>query len=70
MWVRSGTSVTRPSHELEQLAIETGGAFYQVHDGEDMHAPFTDIMQQLRQQYVLGFTPARSTASGTRSRSG
>lgn len=57
MWVRSGKSAARPNHELEQLAVDTGGAFYQVREGGDMHAPFADIMQQLRQQYVLGFTP-------------
>lgn len=57
MWVRSGKNVTKPNADLEHLAVSTGGAFYRVRESEDMHAPFTDIMQQLRQQYVLGFVP-------------
>lgn len=59
MWVREPEldRPTRPNHDLEQLALETGGAFYQVHEDADMNPVFTDIVRQLRQQYVLGFKP-------------
>jgi Ca-activated chloride channel homolog len=59
MWVRDPelAKPTRPNHDLEQLALETGGAFYQVREDADMNPVFSDIVQQLRQQYVLGFTP-------------
>ncbi len=58
MWVRDGVTSQKPGLRLEQLALETGGAFYQVRENDDMNVAFTDIVQQLRQQYVLGFTPA------------
>jgi hypothetical protein len=58
MWVRDGVTSQKPAQRLEQLALETGGAFYQIRANDDMNVAFTDIVQQLRQQYVLGFTPA------------
>jgi VWFA-related protein len=57
MWTRGETSSEKPNHDLEQLAIDTGGAFFQVRQSDDMNTTFTEIVQQLRQQYVLGFTP-------------
>ena len=58
MWVRQTVGAERPSRELEHLALETGGAFYEVGVNDDMNPVFTEVMQQLRQQYVLGFVPA------------
>ena len=57
MWVRDGVKTQKPSHVLEELAVETGGAFFRVDENDDMNTTFTEIVQQLRQQYVLGFTP-------------
>jgi hypothetical protein len=57
MWVRDGNSSVRPHRDLERLAIETGGGTYASDVYSDMYAPFGEIMQQLRQQYVLGFVP-------------
>ena len=58
MWVRSVTGADRPSRDLERLALDSGGAFYEVRLSDDMNPVFTEILQQLRQQYVLGFVPA------------
>ena len=58
MWVRQAAGAERPSRDLERLAVASGGAFYEVGVGDDMNPVFTDVVQQLRQQYVLGFVPA------------
>ena len=58
MWVRTGLGAERPSRNLERVALDTGGAFYEVQLNDDMNTVFTDVVQQLRQQYVLGFVPA------------
>jgi hypothetical protein len=58
MWVRQAVGSERPSRDLERLALDTGGAFYQVSVSDDMNPVFSEVVQQLRQQYVLGFVPA------------
>ena len=58
MWVRQTVGAERPSRDLERLALATGGAFYEVGVSDDMNPVFTEVVQQLRQQYVLGFVPA------------
>jgi VWFA-related protein len=58
MWVRQTVGDERPSRDLERVALETGGAFYEVGVSDDMNPVFTEVVQQLRQQYVLGFVPA------------
>ena len=58
MWVRQTAGAERPSRDLERLALGTGGAFYEVRLSDDMNPVFTEVIQQLRQQYVLGFVPA------------
>jgi VWFA-related protein len=59
MWVRDGKNEMRPNQDLPKLAVETGGAFYVVRPFDDTFAPFAQIIDQLRKQYVLGFTPAK-----------
>lgn len=58
MWTRQQASTERPNRSLERLALDTGGAFYEVGLGDDMNPLFTDVVQQLRQQYILAFVPA------------
>ena len=58
MWARQETSTfEKPHRDLEALAINTGGAFFEVKANDDMSTLLTDVVQQIRQQYVLGFTP-------------
>jgi hypothetical protein len=59
MWTRqTAGSTERPSGRLEKLALDTGGGFYEIGLNDDMNPVFTEVLQQLRQQYVLGFVPA------------
>lgn len=58
MWVRNETTSRRPSRDLERLAIDTGGSFVQLKENDDVNPTFTGILRELRQQYLLGFTPA------------
>jgi len=49
---------TSPDKVLRKLADETGGGYYLLSGTRDLAATFTRIAQELRSQYVLGFTPA------------
>lgn len=40
------------------LADETGGGHFQLRRGADLNATFTQVADELRRQYVLGFVPA------------
>jgi hypothetical protein len=58
MWVRQETATfEKPHRDLEALALNTGGAFYEVKQNDDMNTLLTDVVQQIRQQYVIGFIP-------------
>ena len=47
-----------PDKVLRKLAEETGGGYYLLSGTKDLAATFTRIAQELRSQYVIGFTPA------------
>jgi Ca-activated chloride channel homolog len=49
---------TSPDKVLRKIADETGGGYYKLEGTRDLGATFTRIAQELRSQYVLGFTPA------------
>jgi Ca-activated chloride channel family protein len=49
---------TSPDKVLRKIAEETGGGYYKLEGTRDLGATFTRIAQELRSQYVLGFTPA------------
>ena len=49
---------TSPDRVLRKIAEETGGGYYKLSGTRDLGATFTRIVQELRSQYVLGFTPA------------
>jgi VWFA-related protein len=49
---------TSPDKVLRKIADETGGGYYKLSGTRDLGATFTRIAQELRSQYVLGFTPA------------
>jgi Ca-activated chloride channel family protein len=44
---------------LRRLAGQTGGGHFQLNEHDDVNATFTQVMQELHYQYVLGFTPQR-----------
>jgi Ca-activated chloride channel family protein len=47
---------------LARLARQTGGGHFVLGPYDDLNATFSQVMQELHYQYVLGFTPA--TADG------
>ena len=44
---------------MRRLATQTGGGHFQLNQYDDVNATFTQVMQELHYQYVLGFTPQR-----------
>ena len=56
----NGQSVVRskPDSILSRFANETGGGFFDLKKDADLGASFTRIAQELRSQYLLGFSPA------------
>jgi VWFA-related protein len=49
---------TAPDPALKQLAVETGGGYFELSSADDLGATFTRVVDELHQQYLLGFTPA------------
>lgn len=43
---------------LRDLAEDTGGGFVELKAGDDLAATFARVAEELRHQYVLGFSPA------------
>jgi Ca-activated chloride channel family protein len=56
----NGQSVVRskPDSILNRFANETGGGFFDLKKDADLNASFTRIAQELRSQYLLGFSPS------------
>ena len=54
-----GQSVVRskPDAILNRFANETGGGFFDLKKNADLNTSFTRIAQELRSQYLLGFSP-------------
>lgn len=55
----NGQSVVRskPDSILNRFANETGGGYFDLKKDADLNASFTRIAQELRSQYLLGFSP-------------
>lgn len=49
---------TRPDRGLRKLAEETGGGYFELKSTDALGETFTRVAQELRAQYVLGFSPA------------
>jgi VWFA-related protein len=49
--------VTPPDPILQQLAQETGGAYFELRDTADLTALFTRVVEELHRQYSLAFAP-------------
>jgi Ca-activated chloride channel family protein len=54
----------RGPHLLEELAVETGGREYTVDSLEDLPTISARIGNQLRNEYLLGYTPKNSGGDG------
>jgi hypothetical protein len=51
---------TRPDRGLRKIAEETGGGYFELKEKEsaELGPTFARVAQELRAQYVLGFSPA------------
>ncbi|HET9468289.1 MAG TPA: VWA domain-containing protein [Vicinamibacterales bacterium] len=49
---------SKPDSILNRFASETGGGFFDLKKDADLGASFTRVAQELRSQYLLGFSPA------------
>jgi hypothetical protein len=59
MWTMTDEKLPdRPSASMARISDQTGGGFYELRLSDDINATFTQIMAELHQQYLLGFTPA------------
>jgi VWFA-related protein len=47
---------------LEQIAQETGGRFFEVTKKQPIDQIYSEIDEELRHQYSLGYTPEKSDA--------
>jgi VWFA-related protein len=50
---------------LQQIALETGGRFYEVNYFHKIDSIFADIEEDLRNQYNIGYTPDQPGEAGT-----
>lgn len=60
----------QPSREdgkkvLERIAKETGGGMFEISKKQPIDQIYSQIEQELRNQYNIGYTPDRATASST-----
>ena len=49
---------SKPDAILNRFANETGGGFFDLKKDADLSSSFTRIAQELRSQYLIGFSPA------------
>jgi Ca-activated chloride channel family protein len=50
---------------LKLIASETGGTFFLIDDPDDMKEAIRSIEEDLRTQYVIGYTPPRTKCDGS-----
>jgi VWFA-related protein len=63
-----GNYPTGPGHidgkkNLERMAQETGGRFFEVKKNQNVAQIYTEIAEELRAQYRLGYTPTQDAAT-------
>jgi len=53
-------------YKLSKFASETGGESYYIEQASDLGRLFTDIQNELRSQYILGFYPPENVKPGSK----
>ena len=48
---------SRPSRDLRKISEETGGGYFELRKTVDLAPNFSPVAQELRSQYLIGFTP-------------
>ncbi len=61
---RGGPDLPDGKKVLQQIALETGGRFYQVSHFHPIDKVFADIEEDLRSQYNIGYTPNTRSEAG------
>ena len=60
-YIERGKPIVRaPDPTLRQIAEETGGRYIYAGAGRDFSRLFASMIEELHQQYMLGFTPAHA----------
>ncbi len=61
-----GQQQTRPDGKkiLQRIALETGGRYFQISKKDTVDDAYASIAEELRTQFVLGYTPAKDQSSG------
>lgn len=49
---------------LQQIARETGGRYFEVKKKDSVDDDYAQIAEELRTQFVLGYTPPKDQSSG------
>jgi Ca-activated chloride channel family protein len=49
---------SRPSRDLRKISDETGGGYFELQKTVDLAPTFSRVAQELRSQYLIGFTPS------------
>ena len=49
---------------LDQITHETGGRLFEVSKKDTVDSIYSNIAQELRTQYIMGYTPAKSDVEG------
>jgi VWFA-related protein len=58
-WKIQGGGDDGPDPGLAKLAAATGGGYFQLTRGADLNRTFKRVIEELRHQYLLGFTPPK-----------
>jgi VWFA-related protein len=56
---RDRTGEVPPTEALRRISTQTGGGHFVLGEYDDVSATFTQVAQELRDQYTLGFAPRR-----------
>jgi len=49
--------VTTPDRALRRLTDQTGGGYFELRRTADLNSTFTNVINELHRQYVIGFSP-------------
>ena len=63
---RGGSQENRPDGKkiLQRIAQETGGRYFEVKKKDSVDDVYASIAEELRTQYMLGYTPPKDQSSG------
>ena len=61
---RDGTAHVRQIDRLDEAVVRSGGRVAMIRGAAEMAPTFTEILAELREQYVLGYYPSRSRNDG------